>query len=234
MKAKDDKTPFDIHDSMLASINTPDDLKRLKPEDLPALAQEIRHLIINTLSRTGGHLGSSLGAVELAIGLHYFYASPADKIIWDVGHQCYAHKILTGRKNDFGTLRQSGGISGFPKINESEHDIYGTGHASTSISAALGIAVARDFKNENGEVIAVIGDGAFTGGNALEAINQVGYLHSKIIVILNDNRMSISKNVGALSEYTHRIEKTEKYQKVRQKLVELIEKGDGLREELMK
>ena len=217
----------------LNKIECPSDLKLLHPEDLTVLAGEIRQLIIETVSKTGGHLASSLGAVELAIALHYFYASPKDKIIWDVGHQSYAHKILTCRKSSFATLRQYKGISGFPRITESEHDVYGTGHASTSISAALGFAVARDMKKEEGEVVAVIGDGSFTGGNALEALNQAGYLHSKIIVILNDNRMSISRNVGAFAEYTHRIQKTDKYQRVKQKLYDLIEKGEGLRQELM-
>jgi 1-deoxy-D-xylulose-5-phosphate synthase len=231
-EAKANPQEFRKH-SLLSSIESPSDLKKLKPEELPGLAKEIREVIIETVSSTGGHLASSLGAVELAVALHYFYESPKDKIIWDVGHQCYAHKILTGRKSRFSTLRQYKGISGFPKISESEHDVYGTGHASTSISAALGFAVARDLKKEVGEIVAVIGDGSFTGGNALEAINQAGYLHSKIVVILNDNRMSISKNVGALAEYTHRIEKTEKYRQVRQKLYNLIEKGDGLRQDLI-
>lgn len=219
--------------ALLPMINGPSDLKMLQTADLPELAREIRESIIKTVSHTGGHLAASLGAVELAIALHYYYDSPKDKIIWDVGHQSYAHKILTGRCSRFSTLRQYKGISGFPNISESEHDAYGTGHASTSISAALGFAVARDLRREAGEVIAIIGDGAFTGGNALEAINQAGYLHSKIIVVLNDNRMSISKNVGALSEYTHRIEKTEKYKQLKRQLYKLIEKGNGLRKELM-
>ncbi len=218
---------------VLSRIESPDDLKRLGVEELPLLALELRDFIIKNVSKTGGHLASSLGVVELTIALHYFFDSPKDKIIWDVGHQCYAHKIITGRKSLFSTLRQYKGLSGFPRIIESAHDAYGTGHASTSISAAIGFAVGRDLKGEGGEVVAVIGDGAFTGGNALEAINQAGYLHSKLIVILNDNRMSISKNVGALADYTHRIEKTEKYQQLKQKIYNLIKKGNGLREELI-
>jgi 1-deoxy-D-xylulose-5-phosphate synthase len=222
-KEKGNHEVFQKH-GLLSKIEDPAGLKKLSLEELSGLAKEIRDLIIGTVSKTGGHLASSLGAVELAIALHYFYDSPRDKIIWDVGHQSYAHKILTGRKARFSTLRQYKGISGFPSISESEHDVYGTGHASTSISAALGFAVARDLKKEEGEVVAVIGDGSFTGGNALEAINQAGYLHTRIIVILNDNRMSISKNVGALAEYTHRIEKTETYRQVKEKLYKLIQK----------
>ena len=217
----------------LSSIGCPADLKKLDIVDLPLLSAEIREFIIDAVSKTGGHLASSLGVVELTIALHYFYNSPMDKLIWDVGHQCYAHKILTGRRSMFATLRQYKGLSGFPRINENEHDVYGAGHASTSISAAIGFAVGRDLKGDNGEIVAIIGDGSLTGGNALEAVNQAGYLHSKIVVILNDNRMSISKNVGALSNYTHRIEKTTKYKQVKQKLYELIEKGNGLREELI-
>jgi len=218
---------------LLDAIESPADVKRIKADQLPVLAREIRELIINTVSQTGGHLGSSLGAVELTIALHYVFETPRDKIIWDVGHQCYPHKILTGRKRQFGTIRQYLGLSGFPRISESEHDAYGTGHASTSISAAMGFAVGRDLKQQEGEVIAVIGDGAFTGGNALEAVNQAGYLSSKVIVVLNDNRMSISRNVGALSDYTHRIEKTEKYRQVRDDLYELIERETEFRKELI-
>ncbi|MCP4370511.1 MAG: 1-deoxy-D-xylulose-5-phosphate synthase, partial [Deltaproteobacteria bacterium] len=197
--------------ALLEKIENISDLKILRREELPELADEIRQFIIQNVSKTGGHLGAPLGVVDLTVALHYFFNSPTDKIIWDVGHQCYAHKILTGRRQRFHTLRQYKGISGFPKISESEHDVYGVGHASTSISAALGFAKARDLSKQDYAVIAVIGDGALTGGNALEAINQAGYLNTKIIIILNDNRMSISKSVGALSKYTHRIEKTETY-----------------------
>lgn len=218
---------------VLSRINGIKDLKELRTEQLPILAQEIRRYIIHTLSNTGGHLGSSLGAVDLTVALHYFFESPVDKIIWDVGHQCYAHKILTGRRSRFYTLRQYKGLSGFPKISENEHDAFGAGHASTSISAALGFAKARDLRGEDHEVIAVIGDGSLTGGNALEAINQVGYLNTKVIIVLNDNRMSISPNVGALSEYTHRIEQTETYQQVKETIDELIASGNGLRDKLI-
>ncbi|MFH2138161.1 MAG: 1-deoxy-D-xylulose-5-phosphate synthase [Candidatus Omnitrophota bacterium] len=217
----------------LEKVSNPDELKKINPEQLPELAEEIRQFIIDTVSRTGGHLGASLGVVEMTVALHYVFSSPKDKIIWDVGHQAYAHKILTGRKDRFHTLRQYKGLSGFPKIFESEHDAFGTGHASTSISAALGMAKARDLQHQDYEVIAVIGDGAMTGGNALEAINQAGYLNTKIIVILNDNRMSISENVGALSKYAHRIEHTDIYKNLKKTLGELIDQGEGLKSQLL-
>ena len=218
--------------TLLENIEDVQDLKRLKKKELSSLANEIRQFIIQNVSQTGGHLGPSLGTVELTVALHYFFDSPHDKIIWDVGHQTYAHKILTSRKRNFHTLRQYKGLSGFPKINESEHDAFGTGHACTSISAALGFAKARDLKKEDREVIAVIGDGSLTGGNALEALNQAGYMNTKIIIILNDNKMSISKNVGMLSEYTHRIEKTETYKHVKETINELIKQSNGLQEKL--
>jgi 1-deoxy-D-xylulose-5-phosphate synthase len=219
--------------NMLGKIKTVSDLKKLPIEKLSGLCEEIREFIIQKVSKTGGHLGASLGAVDLTVALHYFFDSPSDKIIWDVGHQSYAHKILTGRKEQFHTLRQYKGISGFPKITESPHDAFGAGHASTSVSAALGFAKARDLQKKDYEVIAVIGDGAMTGGNALEAINQAGYLNTKVIVILNDNRMSISRNVGSLSEYTHRIETTDVYQQIKKTMEELIKNGNGLRDKLM-
>jgi len=219
---------------VLEKINDLNDLKKLVPTELSDLSEEIRQFILKKISKTGGHLGSSLGAVELTVALHYFFNSPQDKIIWDVGHQAYVHKILTGRKNQFSSLRQKNGISGFPRRCESEHDAFGVGHSSTSISAALGFAKARDLKNENHNIVAVIGDGAMTGGNALEAINQVGYLNTKITVILNDNRMSISKNVGGLSEYTHRIEHTDVYHKIKDTMHKLIEKSNLLKDDLLK
>lgn len=190
---------------MLENIKGPEDIKHLGIDELKDLAAEIRKVIIETVSKNGGHLASNLGVVELAIALHYVFESPRDRIIWDVGHQSYPHKLLTGRFPLFHTLRKLGGISGFPKIEESPHDAFGTGHSSTSISAALGMAEARDIRGEERKVIAVIGDGALTAGMAFEALNHAGHLKRDLIVILNDNEMSISKNVGALSEYLNRI-----------------------------
>lgn len=186
---------------LLDGINSPQDLKNLPLEKLPQLAREVRSLIVDVVSRNGGHLASNLGVVELSIALHYVFDSPRDKIIWDVGHQCYTHKILTGRKALFSKLRQRGGLLGFPDRQESEHDVYNTGHASTALSAALGMAVARDKRGENFQVIAVVGDGSLTGGVAWEALNQIGHLREKVIIVLNYNEMSISPNVGALSKY---------------------------------
>jgi 1-deoxy-D-xylulose-5-phosphate synthase len=189
---------------LLESINNPADLKKLKPEQLPLLADEVRQFLLETVSNTGGHLGSNLGTVELTIALHYCFDSPNDKIIWDVGHQAYTHKILTGRRDAFHTQRQYKGLSGFPKRSESEHDAFGVGHASTSISAALGMAAAADLAGTKNHAIAVIGDGSLTGGMAFEALNQAGHLKKDLIVILNDNEMSISKNVGAFSAFISR------------------------------
>lgn len=187
--------------SVLEKIDDPKELKKLKYGELNILAREIRELIIKTVAETGGHLAPSLGTVELTLALHYFYHSPKDKIIWDVGHQTYAHKIITGRRDKFCTLRQLGGISGFPKCAESVHDIANTGHTSTSISLALGLVQARDFQGAKDSIVAVIGDGALTGGMAFEALNHAGHLGSNLTVVLNDNEMSISPNVGALSKY---------------------------------
>ncbi|HEY5522737.1 MAG TPA: 1-deoxy-D-xylulose-5-phosphate synthase [Desulfuromonadaceae bacterium] len=189
---------------LLETINSPSDLKKLKPEQLPALAAEVRKFLLETVSTTGGHLGSNLGTVELSIALHYCFNSPSDKIIWDVGHQAYTHKILTGRRDRFHTQRQYKGISGFPKRCESEHDAFGVGHSSTSISAALGMAAAASLDGKRNHSIAVIGDGSLTGGMAFEALNQAGHLKKNLIVILNDNEMSISKNVGAFSAFISR------------------------------
>lgn len=190
---------------LLDEINSPGDLKSLTIPQLEQLAEELRDFIINTVSETGGHLAPNLGVVELTIALHYHLNSPKDKIIWDVGHQSYPHKIITGRKNRFNTIRQYGGLSGYPKHTESIHDIIGTGHSSTSISAALGVALARDLKKRNDRVYAVIGDGAMTAGMAFEALNHAGHLGTNLKVILNDNEMSISPNVGALSHYLSKI-----------------------------
>jgi 1-deoxy-D-xylulose-5-phosphate synthase len=185
----------------LTDTLTPSDLKDLSAEELTLLAEEIREEIIKTVTRNGGHLASSLGAVELIVSLHHVFNSPEDKIIFDVGHQAYAHKIITQRYKDFGGLRLAGGLSGFPRREESPSDVFNTGHSSTSISAALGLAAARDLLGEKHNVVAVIGDGALTGGMALEALNHAGGLFKNILVILNDNRMSISPNVGAISQY---------------------------------
>jgi 1-deoxy-D-xylulose-5-phosphate synthase len=189
---------------LLSTINNPQELKKLPPEFLPQLAQEIREKIIATVAKTGGHLAPSLGVVELTIALHYVFDSPRDKIVWDVGHQAYTHKLLTGRQDRFHTLRQYGGLSGFPKRCESPHDACDTGHSSTSISAALGMATARCLKRERNRVIAVIGDGSMTAGLAFEGLNNAGDLNKDLIVVLNDNGMSISPNVGALSSFLSR------------------------------
>ena len=186
---------------ILDSIERPSDIRKLSPEELSTLALEIRALILETVAKNGGHLGSNLGVVELTLALHTVFDSPRDKIVWDVGHQCYTHKILTGRKDRFAGLRRYGGILGFPCRGESEHDAYNTGHASTALSAALGMAVARDKAREKHHVIAVIGDGSLTGGVALEALNQIGHLRERLIIVLNYNEMSISANVGAWSKY---------------------------------
>lgn len=184
---------------VLDKVNSTEDLKKLNIEEKKILAEDIRELIINTVSKTGGHLASNLGVVELTIALHSVFNMPKDKIVWDVGHQSYVHKILTGRKDKMSTLRQFEGLAGFPKAKESEYDSFDTGHSSTSISAALGMAIARDLKHEDNHVIAVIGDGALTGGMALEALNHAGSMKTNLTVILNDNEMSISKNVGGIS-----------------------------------
>lgn len=201
---------------LLASINSPDDLKGLSTADLENVAREVRDVILRVCAANGGHLAPSLGVVELTIALHRVFDSPHDKIVWDVGHQAYAHKLLTGRRDRFSTLRKLGGVSGFPKRSESPHDAFDVGHSSTSISASLGFAAARDLKGEHNKVIAVIGDGSMTGGLAYEGLNNAGHLNKDLIVILNDNEMSIAENVGAVSsflsrtmtsEFVHRIKK---------------------------
>ena len=204
-----------ITNNILETINSPADVKALSLEQLKQLAEEIRQLLISVISKTGGHLAPNLGVVELTLALHRVFTTPKDKIVFDVGHQSYIHKIITGRREQFSTLRQYGGLSGFPKRSESEHDAFGTGHSSTSISAALGMAVARDLQGENYNVIAVIGDGSMTGGMAFEALNNAGTLHKKMIVVLNDNEMSISKNVGAMSEYLYQLRTGETYNKIK-------------------
>ncbi len=198
--------------SILSSVNSPSDIKNRTVSDLKILADEIRGEIINTVLNNGGHLASNLGTVELGIALHKVFDSPVDKIIWDVGHQCYTHKLLTGRRERFNTIRQMGGISGFPKIIESEHDIINTGHSSTSISVAAGILAGQKMKGTEGKVIAVIGDGALTGGMALEALNFSGSMPDDLIIILNDNEMSISRNVGAISTHLTAVTTSRGYQ----------------------
>jgi 1-deoxy-D-xylulose-5-phosphate synthase len=200
---------------LLRTINSPDDLKNLPASSLDTLAGEIRRFIIDNVSRSGGHLASNLGTVELTMALHRVFRSPQDVIVWDVGHQCYTHKILTGRRDSFHTLRSRGGLSGFPKRSESEHDMVETGHSSTSISAGLGIAVGRQRRGEPGKVIAVIGDGSLTGGIAFEGLNNAGQLGKNMIIVLNDNEMSIGPNVGALSSYLSRLTATQYYQRLR-------------------
>ncbi|MDP4182086.1 MAG: 1-deoxy-D-xylulose-5-phosphate synthase [Bacillota bacterium] len=209
---------------ILNDINSPDDLKKLEIDQLEELAGEIRSFLIDNVSKTGGHLASNLGVVELTLALHSVFNTPSDKIVWDVGHQSYVHKIITGRKECFATLRQLDGISGFPKVNESVHDCFNTGHSSTSISAALGLAKARDIKKEKHSVIAVIGDGALTGGMAFEALNDAGRSPNNLIVILNDNEMSISKNVGGLSSYLSKIRTEPFYFKVKEDLDIILNK----------
>ncbi|MCC0737588.1 1-deoxy-D-xylulose-5-phosphate synthase [Clostridioides sp. ZZV14-5902] len=185
----------------LDKVDSPKDIKNMSIEEMDLLAKDIRKFLVKSVSKTGGHLASNLGVVELTLALHKVFDSPKDKIVWDVGHQSYVHKMVTGRKDCFVSLRQFNGLSGFPKESESPHDIFDTGHSSTSISVATGIACARDIKKENYSVISVIGDGSITGGMALEALNQLGYININMIVILNDNEMSIDKNVGGMSKY---------------------------------
>lgn len=206
----------------LTKINCIENLKKLNSKEIKILAEEIRQFLVDSVSKTGGHLASNLGVVELTLALHTAFNSPNDKIIWDVGHQAYVHKILTGRREQFSSLRQYKGLSGFPKRSESEHDHFETGHSSTSISAAMGLAVARDLKKEKYHVIAVIGDGAMTGGMAFEALNHIGQSQKNIIIILNDNEMSISPNVGGLSNYLGKIRTAPIYFKVKGDVENLI------------
>ncbi|MDR5658184.1 1-deoxy-D-xylulose-5-phosphate synthase [Serpentinicella sp. ANB-PHB4] len=209
---------------LLDKIKSPEDLKKLNSRDVNTLSNEIREFLIDNVSKTGGHLASNLGVVELTLALHSSFNSPTDKIIWDVGHQSYVHKLITGRKDRFHTLRQYQGISGFPKRYESEHDHFDTGHSSTSISAALGMASARDLKNEKNAVVAVIGDGALTGGMALEALNHAGQSKKDVIVVLNDNEMSISENVGGISNYLNKIRTTPIYSRFKDDVEHFIER----------
>jgi 1-deoxy-D-xylulose-5-phosphate synthase len=215
-------------DNILDSINNVEDIKKLKTNELEKLSSEIREFLIDSVSKTGGHLASNLGVVELTLALHYVFESPEDKLIWDVGHQSYVHKMLTGRKDKMGTIRQFGGLSGFPKRSESEHDVFETGHSSTSISAALGFVNARDIKGDDYSVVSIIGDGALTGGMALEAINNAGRNKSNLIVILNDNEMSISKNVGSISSYLNRVRTGTAYYTAKKGIENVISKIPGV------
>jgi 1-deoxy-D-xylulose-5-phosphate synthase len=219
--------------SILASISGPADLKGRSFAELNQLASEIRQELISVVTQTGGHLGANLGTVELSIALHTVFDSPRDQLVWDVGHQAYVHKLLTGRRDRFPTIRQEGGISGFLSRDESEHDTFGAGHASTSISAALGMAVAQHYRpdEDRNRVVAIIGDGALTGGMAFEGLNNAGSLHVPLIVVLNDNEMSIAPNVGAMSKYLDRVRTEPKYRRAKSELSHMMERlpqGDFL------
>lgn len=207
----------------LDKVNYPEDLKKLNIDQMQILAKEIRRFLIKAVSKNGGHLSSNLGVVELTMALHYVYNCPTDKIVFDVGHQSYVHKILTGRKNDFGTLRQFKGLSGFPKVAESVYDSFDTGHSSTSIAVASGFCTARDLKQENHEVIAVIGDGSMTGGMAFEAMNNLGRAKTKMILVLNDNDMSISENVGALSKMLSQMRISKPYTSLKKTMLSVLD-----------
>ena len=207
---------------ILQQINSPSELRRLRPDQLPQVAEEIRQYILETMSRVGGHTGASLGAIELAVALHYAFDTPHDRLVWDVGHQAYAHKILTGRRDLLPSIKQYGGISGFLRRDESEYDTFGAGHASTSLSAALGMAIARDRKGEDYHVVALIGDASLAGGMAMEALNQAGHLKTRLIVVLNDNEMSIAPAVGALTGYLNRIREAHGYHRFKDEVEETL------------
>ena len=212
----------------LSEINTPADLRQLKIEDLQEVADEVRQFILETTSRVGGHTGASLGAVELAVAMHYAFDTPKDRLVWDVGHQAYAHKILTGRRDQMHTIKQYGGLSPFLRRDESEYDTFGAGHASTSLSAALGMAIARDKKGEDFNVCALIGDSSLAGGMAMEAINQAGHLKSRLIVVLNDNDMSIAPAVGALTRYLNRIKEAQSYHRLKEEFGDTLQSVPGV------
>ena len=214
---------YDLIDKITESGN----LKDLDIKQLNRLAEQVRTFLIESVSKTGGHVASNLGVIELTIALHYVMNLPCDKIVWDVGHQSYVHKLLSGRKDGFETLRQLNGMSGFPKRSESEYDCFNTGHSSTSISAALGIARARDLKGDKFDVCAVIGDGAMTGGMAFEALNDAANTNTKMLVILNDNEMSIGKNVGGLSAYLSNIRITKQYRAFAENTVNFLSRMPG-------
>ncbi len=211
-------------EKLLDKINSPEDLRKIDQKDLPRLAEEIREFIIDVVSKNGGHLASSLGAVELAIAVHYVFDTPRDKVVWDVGHQAYAHKILTGRREAFRAMRQLGGISGFPNRRESEFDVFTVGHSSTSIGSALGLAAARDLKGADEKIVAIIGDASLGGGMAFEAMNHAGHLNKDVLIILNDNELSITKSVGALSSYLNSILVNPVYNKIHSDLERLVKR----------
>lgn len=219
-----------MNQSLLEKIQTPAQLRELSEQDLPQLAKELRHFLVETLSRTGGHFASNLGVIELTIALHYVFDTPEDRLIWDVGHQSYSHKILTGRRDAMKTLRQSGGIAGFPKRTESIYDAFGVGHSSTSVSAALGMATANRQLGLNRKVVAIIGDGAMTAGMAFEALNHAGSQNVNLLVILNDNEMSISPNVGGLSNYLAKILSSSFYTSVRKGSKQILNRMPTVRE----
>jgi 1-deoxy-D-xylulose-5-phosphate synthase len=219
---------------IITKVNSPEDLRELSYEDLRRLSKEIRNFLLESVSKTGGHLASNLGIVELTLALHRVFNSPNDKIIWDVGHQAYVHKIITGRKDKFHTLRQFKGLSGFPKCKESVHDCFETGHSSTSISAGLGMALARDLKGEKYSVLSIIGDGALTGGMAFEALNHAGHSETDFIVILNDNEMSISENVGGLSKYLNRLRTDPTYFKMKDDVEQILSKIPAIGKSVVK
>ncbi len=218
----------------LSEIDSPADLRQLKLEDLQEVADEVRQFILETCSRIGGHTGASLGAVELAVAMHYAFDTPKDRLVWDVGHQAYAHKILTGRRDEMKTIKQYGGLSPFLRRDESEYDTFGAGHASTSLSAALGMAIARDKKKEDFHVCALIGDSSLAGGMAMEAINQAGHLKSRLIVILNDNDMSIAPAVGALTRYLNRIKEAQSYHHLKEEIGDTLNSVPGVGHSLRK
>ncbi len=213
---------MNTEENLLSKISTPEDLRKLDPADLVKVSAELRQFIIDFVSNNPGHFGASLGVVELTVALHYVFNTPYDKIIWDVGHQAYGHKILTGRREKFSTNRKYKGISGFPKMAESEYDAFGTGHSSTSISAALGMAVAAKRKGEKRHVVAVIGDGAMTAGEAFEGLNNAGIAKSDLLVILNDNNIAIDPNVGALKEYLLDITTSKTYNRFKDKVWNML------------
>src|ERR1051326_6101205 len=213
--------------SILERIQSPHDVRRLSRDELKTLADEIRARLIDVCSRTGGHIGAGLGVVELTVALHAAFDTPRDQLIWDVGHQGYPHKLLTGRNEGFETLRKENGISGFLKRSESEYDVFGAGHAATSISAALGVAAGRDLRKENYKVVAIVGDGALTCGLAYEGLNNAGHSDRNVIVVLNDNEMSIAPNVGAISKYLTSVQRNSLYNRVRSAIGDIADNGPG-------